>query len=399
MTNAIAAVIIVVVLVVAAAGGYFAGTSGKVTSTVTSTSVSTVTSTGSGGPGTTVTTTMSSTVTMGNSSSGNITQAFAPSAALVAQAQSEGTLSVYGPIPQSIFTQFYWSTFTQLYPWAKLNYFSSDPASIYAKTLSEYQANKVGSDIIINNFNYFVLSKANNITAPDLLSVVPQYYPSVAYDPQGYWYAYGSIPVIVMYNTNLVSASQVPKSYFDLTNSTWKGKIGLDLPSNLNALGGTLCTLSTILGPTEWTDYVSALATNQPKYYPDSGGVFQAVSSGDVSIGLGYLMDVLQNSNSSVKAAFLQPTIWQPASIAVSNNAPDPAMAQLFLLWFLSPGGATINGFAGFVSTSPYFTTATTGVIPANVTLLRMYSDVTPDPNFNPTYWTNLITSTMNYTG
>jgi iron(III) transport system substrate-binding protein len=386
-------------LIVAGAGGYLAASSGKVTSTVTNNIGSTVTVTNTASAGAS---TVTSTVTMtasGNSSSGNITQDFAPSAQLLAAAEKEVTLSVYAPIPQSIFTQFYWSTFTQLYPWAKLNYFSSDPASIYSKTLSEYQANKVGSDVIISNFNYFILSKQNNVTAPNLLSVVPKYYPANAYDPQGYWYAYASIPVVILYNTNLVSAAQAPKSYFDLTNSTWKGKIGFDLPSNLNPLGGTLATLSPVLGTTEWTSYVKALAANQPKYYPDSGGVFQAVSSGDVSVGLAYLQDLLQNKNASVKAEFPQPTIWQPATIAMSNKAPDSAMAQLFLLWFLSPGGATINGFAGFVTTSPYFSTPTSGVIPQNVTLLRMYSDVTPDPTLNPQYWTSLISSTMNYTG
>ncbi|MFI5422013.1 MAG: ABC transporter substrate-binding protein, partial [Nitrososphaerales archaeon] len=315
MANVVAAVVIIVVLIVAAAGGYLAASSGKVTSTVTSTVGSTVTMTNSGaGSVSTVTSTVTMAGATGNSSSGNITQDFAPSAQLLAAAKSEGTLSVYAPIPQSIFSQFYWSTFTQLYPWAKLNYFSSDPASIYSKTLSEYQANKVGSDVIISNFNYFILSKQNNVTAPNLLPVVPKYYPADAYDPQGYWYAYASIPVVVLYNTNLVTAAQAPKTYFDLTNSTWKGKIGFDLPSNLNPLGGTLATLSSVLGPTEWTSYVKGLAANQPKYYPDSGGVFQAVASGDVSVGLAYLQDLLQNKNASVKAEFLQPTIWQPAT-------------------------------------------------------------------------------------
>ena len=399
IANSIAAIIIIILLVITGALAYYSSSNVK---GVTTTVATTVTVNGGGGGATqTVTTTSVSTIIQpGNgSSAGNVTADFNPPPALLAAAQKEGTLSVYGPIPQDIFTQFYWSSFTKLYPWAKLNYFSTDPASIYSKSLSEYQSNKVGSDVLINNFNYFVLSKINNITAPYLPSVVQKYYPATAYDPQGYWFAYASIPVVVLYNKNLVNASSIPHSWFDLTSPQWKGKIGFDNPTHLNALGGTLTTLSPIFGPTEWKAFVSGLAANQPKYYPDAGGVFQAVSSGDVAVGLGYLQDLLQNKNASVGASFLQPTIWQPASIAMTNKAPDPAMAELFLLWFLSPAGATINSFAGFVTTSPYFDTPTSNVIPQNVTLLRMYSDATPDPNTNPTYWSNLISSTMNYTG
>jgi hypothetical protein len=75
-------------------------------------------------------------------------------------------------------------------------------------------------------------------------------------------------------------------------------------------------------------------------------------------------------------------------------------MAQLFMLWWLSPAGATINAFGdGVISNANFQNIPNAGLIPGNVTMMRMYQGVTPDPNTNPTYWQNYLDSTLGYTG
>jgi iron(III) transport system substrate-binding protein len=42
-------------------------------------------------------------------------------------------------------------------------------------------------------------------------------------DPEGYWTGFGARARVIIYNTRLVAADQVPQSLFDLTASRWRG--------------------------------------------------------------------------------------------------------------------------------------------------------------------------------
>ena len=45
-------------------------------------------------------------------------------------------------------------------------------------------------------------------------------------DPDGYWTGFAARCRILIYNTNLLKAQELPKSIFELTQAKWKGKVG-----------------------------------------------------------------------------------------------------------------------------------------------------------------------------
>ena len=53
-------------------------------------------------------------------------------------------------------------------------------------------------------------------------------YPAGFKDPKGYWVDYFDAYNVIGYNTKLVSRDQAPKSWEDLLDPKWKGRIALD---------------------------------------------------------------------------------------------------------------------------------------------------------------------------
>src|SRR5690606_41473210 len=56
-------------------------------------------------------------------------------------------------------------------------------------------------------------------------------YPEWSRDPDGMIQVFGIEYVAIIYNTNLVKPEDVPKSYMDLTDPKWRGKIVMPDPS------------------------------------------------------------------------------------------------------------------------------------------------------------------------
>ena len=60
---------------------------------------------------------------------------------------------------------------------------------------------------------------------PDLPEEVARYYPEDHRDPDGQFASFRVWLSIIAYNTNLVKAEEAPKSFADLLDPKWKGKI------------------------------------------------------------------------------------------------------------------------------------------------------------------------------
>jgi iron(III) transport system substrate-binding protein len=89
---------------------------------------------------------------------------------------------------------------------------------------------------------------------------------------------------VLVYNTNELQTSELPASVWGLTNTKWKGKIGI-APTNASFqafLGATIH----LFGEARVRTWLEGLKANDVRFYPNNTTVVQAVGRGDVEVGL-----------------------------------------------------------------------------------------------------------------
>jgi iron(III) transport system substrate-binding protein len=133
-------------------------------------------------------------------------------------------------------------------------------------------------------------------------------------------------------NTNLLSPANAPKTFSDVTNVIWRGKVALAYP-----LFGTTSTHFLALrqrwGDAAWQTWCRALAANQPKVVDGNSVAAKLVGRGEAWIGFADSDDIAaeQNNGSPVIALPVgDDTLFLANTVAVVRGAPHPAAAERF---------------------------------------------------------------------
>src|ERR671910_3768101 len=103
-------------------------------------------------------------------------------------------------------------------------------------------------------------------------------------DDQGRWVGTSGRARVIVFNTDEVSASEVPDSVFDLTDPKWKGKIGLP-PTNAS-FQAFVTAMRLDEGDERTRQWLEDLKANEPKFYEKNTPTVEAVASGEIQLGL-----------------------------------------------------------------------------------------------------------------
>ena len=213
---------------------------------------------------------------------------------------------------------------------------------------------------------------------------------------RGIWHpVYGDASVII-YNKAEVSGGNIPLNYSALANPALKGKIVLNDPSALGAVGGVFAYLEPLMGNASWTALMKGIAANNPTLVSSNGVAFSDVLSGQYAVGFG-LMDswisAVQSGQSAViGAVFPTPLVSAFVPSCITTNAPHPYMAQLFVEWLESlPGQIAIQATGRASLNAQVSASYYAGWIPSNSTIVWQGGD---DPTFftNSTLWVTVFT-------
>jgi ABC-type Fe3+ transport system substrate-binding protein len=360
MSSTITAIVVIIVLVVAGGAGYFIGHG-------STTSASTVTTT-VGGSATTITQTVTQTATSGGVPAIDST--------LASQCASEGnSVTVYGVMDTGDWQKTMSPIWSHEFPQISVNYVGLSPSDIATRGLTEFQASHVQADVF-----YDTLGPVTQLITANAVQPYKNYVESFenysATDPNNMWHPGFGLPIVIIYNKNLVtSTSQLPTTYEQLNSSTWAGgKLVIDKPGILNVAGTLFASLySTDFGGNNatWSKWMKSVAAGHPTYTTSGGDVYTAVSSGANPIGVGLLNDVLSGNSPVVKVDWLPKTYTLPVMSAMAKSAPHPFCAELFIQWSSSFTGQSALALTGrtplmSVAAGKYFTIipTTTDLIP-----------------------------------
>ena len=89
---------------------------------------------------------------------------------------------------------------------------------------------------------------------------------------------------VIVYNTDELSAAEVPDSVFDLVDPKWKGKIGI-APTNAS-FQAFVTAMRLDVGEERTREWLEAIKANDPKFYEKNTPVVEATASGEIQVGL-----------------------------------------------------------------------------------------------------------------
>jgi len=148
-------------------------------------------------------------------------------------------------------------------------------------------------------------------------------------DPDDLWIGNNLHLLVILQNTKLVPDAQAPRSWADLVERKWRGKIAFTDPAN----SGSAYTNTTLLAELWGWDKVAALFTNT-KMLGKSSLVFQGVGNGEYALGMSmeYAGYIWASNGAPVKVIYpADGTVVAMEGIAIIKGGPNPESARIFV--------------------------------------------------------------------
>lgn len=157
-------------------------------------------------------------------------------------------------------------------------------------------------------------------------------------DSEGYWYGTIKTPVMMFYNSELLSADKAPKDWSDLTKEEYKDMIVTrdSLSSSMRSTVSSLINYYTnTKSEDEAFDYLEDLNTNIKNYYNSGSVMYQAVGKKEAAISIAVLSDIIDNKeNNNMPLEIVDAksgSVVITDCVAAIKNAPHPKAAQAFV--------------------------------------------------------------------
>lgn len=268
--------------------------------------------------------------------------------ALYTAAQAEGgTLVVYGSVDADQFTQLS-KNFSSVFPGITVQYTNFSPSQIFTRISSEEAASGHSADLVIVDGLMPQLQSAGYVVpyvAPGAAG-----FPKQFLDPTNSSTPINLLPVTMVYNTQVLSASQLPQNLTDLASARWSGKIAMHDPTLGTGATHYWAALSTILGNDTVNNFLKSLRANvSPKLMPSPSGTESAVSSGQFAIGFQvFLTDVVGDINNGAPVAPFAlkgiPVLTTVSAATILTGVQHPNSAKLLVDYLASSSGQTALG-------------------------------------------------------
>jgi len=225
--------------------------------------------------------------------------------------------------------------FEKRYPFIKVKLNRSGSEKLLTRVLTEARAKKTFADVIQTvEFSMHIFSRQGVLGRyiPQANALYPK-----EFKEEGYWTTVYYNPYVVGYNTRLVPDRMVPRTYDDLLDQRWKGKIMME-GTKADWFAGML----QIMGQERGQKYMRELAKQQPSLREGHELLAQLVAAGEGALDIN--IPAASAERNKEKGAPIDWTGMEVApavmvGIGLSAQAPHPNAAKLYIEFVLSREG------------------------------------------------------------
>jgi len=244
--------------------------------------------------------------------------------------------------------------FEKKYPFIQIEYFRGNSERLVQKMFAEYQGKRYEVDIADGTVTAPMIKKGGYLQrfySPYLAD-----YPAELKDPQGYWGVSNVYYFAVGYNTRMVKANEVPKTYDDLLNPRWKGQMMWSTSRGSGApmmIGNILQTMGQEAGKA----YLQKLKTqNVAKTTASNRQLLDLVIAGEYPLGLHIFhhhAHISRSAGAPVDWAPLEPLSATINTISPVTRSPHPHAAMLLLDFIFSEEGQKVIQAVNYLPSHP----------------------------------------------
>jgi iron(III) transport system substrate-binding protein len=260
-------------------------------------------------------------------------QAPAPAAvddALIQAARKEGKVAYYTSVDLPM-AQRIGKAFEAKYPGITVKVERTGAERVFQRIGQEYASNIHAVDVVnSSDAAHMIVWKRDGWLAPYVPEDVAKHYPQDHRDPDGMFASFRATLSVMAYNTNLVKADEAPKSFADLLDPKWAGKIVKAHPS----YSGTIMTATFQIARDIGWEYFEKLAKQRIMQVQSATDPPKKLGLGERAVmadGSEYI--IFQMMDQGQPVAPIYPTEGTPLVIgpnAVFKAAPNPNAARLF---------------------------------------------------------------------
>lgn len=245
-------------------------------------------------------------------------------------ARREGRVVVYGTMPADNF-----EVLAKIYEGrygVPVEYWRAPPDRLVDRALAESRAGRALFDVVIAPSPVMRILKQQGIFAP-YTSPAYEPFPAASQDRDGVLSPpYRLNLYTALYNPRLVRASEAPRTYGDLLDPRWRGRLVLADPTLNLGSAQWLPNLRRVLRA-EWRGFVERLAAQAGGLEESILTIPSKVVAGEHALGIALLsyVHLFGRQGAPIDYVRLDPMLAEAHHAAVGTRAPHPQAARLFV--------------------------------------------------------------------
>ncbi len=274
---------------------------------------------------------------------------------LLEGARKEGELVVYSAMIVDQALEPLTAAFMEKYPDINVTYWRGDSESIAQRVLAEVRSGNMTVDVAEGTSvgEALVLAGAAQPFSSPMLAA----YPENMIDPDHLWAATRLSYYCTAYNTDMVSAEEMPKTFDDLLDPKWKGKIAW----RIGSASGTplfITNLRTAWGDEKADEYFQKLKDQEVVNFGAGSArtLVDRVVAGEYEMAVNIFCHhplISAEQGAPVNSQLMDPVAATAATMLIPPGIPHPHAAALFTDFLLSPEGQKILLQADYVPAHP----------------------------------------------
>ena len=286
---------------------------------------------------------------------------------LIEGARKEGKVVLYSAMIENQALRPLKAAFAAKYPFIEAEFWRADTRDLINKTLAEVRSRSVVVDVVEGGGVSQTLLRAGvlqEFTLPGAVNL-----PKDFVNP--YWIAPRVSYFGPAINTRLVSASEAPKTYEDLLDPKWKGKIAWAANTET---GGAMMFISFIrswMGEKKGEEYLTQLARQDIANLSGSPReVVNKLIAGEYPLALNIFLHhpvISAQKGAPVAPLMLDPVLGNASVMVLLKSAPNPHAALLLMDFLVSEEGQKVIRDADYFPATPSVEVeaSVAGIIPA----------------------------------